>query len=62
MNIDIFILIIQTGAPYICYRVVFAQWTNWCQLDGVSPKVEMKMIEQCNIYRIGGVPSLYVPY
>ena len=46
MNIDIFILIIQIGAPYMCYRVVSAQWTNWCQLSGVLPKIEMEMIEQ----------------
>ena len=45
MNIDIFILIIQIGAPYMCYRVVSAQWTNWCQLTGVLPKIEMEMIE-----------------
>ena len=62
MNIDIFILIIQIGAPYMCYRVVSAQWTNWYQLSGVLPKIEMEMIEQCSIYRIVRFPSLCVPY
>jgi hypothetical protein len=36
----------------MCYRVVFVQRTNWCQLSGVLPKIEMEMIEQYNIYRI----------
>jgi hypothetical protein len=61
-NIDIFILVIQIGAPYICYRVVFAQWTNWYQLTCVLPKIEMEMIEQCNFYRIVCFSRLYVPY
>src|SRR5882762_1028382 len=49
MNIDFFIHI---GVAYMCYRVVFAQWTNWSQLNSVLPKIEMEMIEQYSIYRL----------
>ncbi len=59
MNIDFFIHI---GVAYMCYRVVFAQWTNWSQLNSVLPKIEMEMIEQYSIYRLVGFPGLYVPY
>jgi hypothetical protein len=33
----------------MCHKAVFAQWTNWCQLNGVLPNIEMEMIESCNI-------------
>jgi hypothetical protein len=46
----------------MCYRVVFAQWTNWSQLNSVLPKIKIEMIEQCSMYRILGFPSLCVPY
>jgi hypothetical protein len=62
MNIDIFILILQIGAPYMCYRVVFPQWMKRCQLSGVLPKIEMEMIGKCSVYRIVGFPSLCVPF
>ena len=65
MNIDTLALIIQIGAPYgmyICYRVEFAQWMNWCQPSDISPKFAVKMNEQCNIYKIVRFPGLCVPY
>jgi len=44
----------------MCFRVVLAQWTNRYQPSGVSPKIEIEMIEQCNIHRIVCFPSLCV--
>ena len=63
MNIDTLILIIQIGAPYVRrYRVEFAQWMNRCQPSDISPKIVVKMNEQCNIYKIVRFPSLCMPY